>query len=154
MTDLETALNAIDGTVDAILNPLVESGDATEIVYGTKDRKAPEPPFIRVAYIDDATIETTTIGGMGNNEAWIQPIRIGSTIKELDNPRLGFKTARALISKARNLLLANRQFYLPEIVRNVDSSKIQTVPYPFGKKSTLYGAGTILNVHFIIDNKI
>jgi hypothetical protein len=154
MVTLATALNSIDGAITGYLAPMITNQDITEIVFGTKDRKAPTPPYIRIAYIEDAKCDNTTIGTASNREEWNQPIHIGSVVKELDNPQTGFQEARSLISIARGYLLQNRQFGLPNIVRKVDSSTIKTVPYPFDKKRTLYGAGTILNINFIINNTI
>lgn len=154
MTDLETALNSIDEELIGLLSPLIETGDITELVFGVKSRNTPTPPFIRIAYLKDAKCDNTTIGSIGNREEWNQPIHIGSTVKEIDSPEQGFRDARALISKARTQILNNRQLNIPEIVRKIDSDTIQTVPYPFGKKMNLYGAGTILNINFVINNKI
>jgi hypothetical protein len=74
-------------------------------------------------------------------------------VKELESPQQGFRDARAILSDARGYLLADRQFGLPNIVRKVDSTNIKTVPYPMGKKMSLYGAGTVLNINFIINNE-
>ena len=152
MTDLEAAIDAIDNQLDSILNPLVLDETVTKIAYGTKWRRGekPDPPFLQIVY-DEAVIDET--GSTGRREYWKQPIKIGSTVKNTDDPKEGFREARRIVSKARNLLLADRQFGIPEIVRTVESTKIVTVPFPFGDKTSLYGAGTVLNVFFMIDNK-
>jgi len=150
MTDLENAIDAIDIQLDSILNPLVLDEIITTIAYGTKWREKPDPPFLQTVY-DTADINET--GSTGRREYWNQPIKVGSTVKNTDDPKEGFREARRIVSKARNLLLAERQLGIPEIVRTVESSKIVTVPFPFGGKTSLYGAGTTLNIFFMIDNK-
>ena len=152
MVTLATAFDNIENAILGLLAPMITNGDITEIVIGTKDRKAPKPPYIRIAYIKPATCENTTMGTIGNKESWIQPIHIGSVVRELDEPYAGFGEARELISIARGYLLADRQLGVPDTVRTVNSTEIVTVPYPIGKKMTLYGAGTVLNVNFIVNN--
>lgn len=152
MTDYEEALTMMSNSVETILTPLVEDETIAELVIGPKSRGAPLLPYIKCLY-GDAECDTTTLGSLGNREVWMIPLMVGSTVKELENPQTGMILASSLVSKARNLLLTNRQLNLPSIVRKVDSYKIQNVPYPFGKKKTLYGAGTILNIYFIIDNQ-
>jgi hypothetical protein len=152
MTDLETAMNLIDTQLDQIMHPLMENGTITQIIFGVKTRRTPKTPFLRVVY-GTATILDTNMGSTGQHETWIQPVKIGSTVEELENPQKGYRHARTIISQARNLLLTNRQLNLPEIVRKVDSSELVTVPFPFGNKNTLYGAGTTLNIIFMINNQ-
>lgn len=128
---------------------MIDAGDIKEIVYGTKTRTTPKPPFLQVVY-DTATCDNTTFGQV---ETWTQPIKIGSTVKENKDPQVGFNNARALISDARNYLLANRDFGIPGVVRTVKSTEIITVPFPFGDKLALYGAGTTIELIFIINNE-
>jgi len=73
-------------------------------------------------------------------------------VKEPLEPVDGVLSAADIVSKARTLLLSNRQLNLPQLVRKVDSTSIEMLPYPIGKKRTLYGAGARFKVYFVIDN--
>lgn len=152
MTDFEDALTQISDSIETSLNTLISDDTVSEVIVGSKTRGALQYPYLKFIY-DIAKCDNTTIGSIGNNEAWTVPVRVGAVVKETDSPQTGMIAAASIISKARNLLLTDRQLGIPNIVRKVDSNEIQIVPYPFGKKKTLYGAGTILNILFIINNE-
>jgi hypothetical protein len=152
MTDLRTALTQITDSINTTLTSLVTSGDIEEVIIGSKKRGNLKYPHIKFIF-DIAKCNNTTIGSIGNNEAWTLPVKIGATVKEIESPEDGMIEAAGLVSDARNLLLSDRQLGIPSVVRKVDSDSIEIVPFPFGKKKTLYGAGTVLNVVFIINNE-
>lgn len=146
----------VSGQIETILKPLLDDEEVTEIIIGEKTRGVPEAPYISVV-LDTANLEQTT--SLGGTESWTIPVKIKAIVREPDEPLRGRSIARSLISKARTLLLSSRQLNTPEIVRKVDSNQIVVPPYPFAlttnKKAQriYYGAGAILNVLVLIDNK-
>lgn len=156
MTSIGTAITTINTRLTEVLTPLITDNKIRSIEHGTRFTKPPDPPYLQIVY-GKLKIDNTTIGGMGNNEAWQVPIHIGSTVKELENPSNGYMNTLNIISEARDLILTNRQLGLPNIIRKIDSNEIDLVPYPFtlakNGKRTLYGAGTILDLLIIINNK-
>ena len=85
------------------------------------------------------------MGGIGQLESWNVEIKLRVVNRE-SNPRIGMNKAMEIISKAREYLLDDRQIGIPAIVRKIDMTKIEPVPYPLDKKKTLYGATGTFNV--------
>lgn len=153
MTDLGTAFSTINNQVIELLNPLINDGTINEIVFGGKSRGAPKPPSLGVIPDEDLDCDSTTLGSTGNVEAWFYPLRIRGLFKEMNNPVDGYNGAFNITSKARNLILAQRQLQIPLIVRKVDSSRVRVVPFPLNKKMTLYGADAHFKIFLVVNNK-
>lgn len=151
MTDYYQALTNIEGSLNTILTPLQDDGTVEDLFFSEKSKGTPGLPFLNILFFP-TTIDMTTIGSIGNNESWILDLRIRAVVKEIESPMNGVRAAADIVSKARNLILTNRQLNLPNLVRKVDSKSIEIVPYPINKKKTLYGAGAQFNVHFVINN--
>ncbi len=150
-SDFESALRAISDSIETSLTTMVTDGTVEEVIFGTKTRGTINYPNLQFKF-DIMKIDMTTMGSIGNIEAWKVPVRIAAIVKEVNDPQDGMITAAGIISTARNLLLVDRQLGIPTVVRKVDSKEIEIIPYPLNKKKTLYGAGTILEVLFIITN--
>jgi len=151
MTNLEEALDGIFTQFISILQPMIADSQIKSIEQGAKTRGAPEMPHLKL-FFGPIIVDNTTMGSIGNKESWIAEVRLISNVKELDEPKDGFISAVTLISNARKLLMAQRQLGLETIVRRVDSKSIDLVPFGYGQKGTVYSAGAIFRVVFVIDN--
>lgn len=156
MTDFKDALDSIMDVTDSYAQILLNTNVINSYIYGSKYRDKIKLPLLQIAF--DTVKPTIETMGSGSRETWQLPLMVGCTVKELENPRNGFLTAANIISQFRNLILEHpRNMTTPSIIRKVDSAGINLVPYAFSSpkikgKNTLYGAGTTINVYFVIDN--
>ena len=151
MTDLATAFSTIHTAIETILTPLISDETITGIQLGGKQREKINPPSLGIIPLTMDIMQTSI--GSGKREGWIYPIRIRGLYKEITNPQTGFAGALNIVSEARNLILAERQLNTPQIVRKVDSDKIEIIPFPIGKKSSLYAADAYFKIYYIINNE-
>lgn len=151
MTDYLQAQNLIMDQVESLLHPMIDDETITEVIFESKTRGTPEPPFLQI-FMGPDDIDMTTIGSIGNNEVWVMELAIVAVSKNLTDPVLGITEAKGLVSTARNLLLTNRQLYLPSLVRKVDSKQITPSRRVFKKKKPIYGATAIFRITYIINN--
>lgn len=159
--NLEDALELLNSTLETILTPLTlpgepleEGGDPVdplikELIFGPKVRGTPEVPHLKVIY-GPITPNLVTMGSIGNREAWDLELKLGAVVKEGGDPVTGQLKAVKILSAARDLILADRTLGIRPLVRTVESTGIEIVPYPFGKKQTLYGAGHRFKIALIL----
>jgi len=150
MTTLADAFIAINGALTEYLTPMLEDQTINELVIGGKQRGSPKPPSLGIIYYPIPESETTI--GSTARTSYEQEIRIRGLVKELENPTDGFMAAVGLVSTAQNLILQHRQLGIPDIVRDVKNTKIEVVPFPIGKKASMYAADSYFKILFIIDN--
>lgn len=151
MTDLKDAYYGINSNITNIINPLVEDKTIKEFVVGIKQKGMPQPPAL--GWIpEDMMIDDTMLGSTGQREAWNYTARLRSLVKSTNDPVLGMTDAVDVLSKARNLILTTRNLGLPQIVRQIESTKITPIPFPIGKKMSLYAADCTFKILFYITN--
>jgi hypothetical protein len=151
MTDLSTAFDSIHTALETLLTPMITNNTINQIKLGGKQREKINPPSLGIIPLPMDTLQTSI--GSGKRETWTYPIRLRGLYKELTTPQDGFSGALNIVSEARNLILAERQLGIPATVRKVDSTKIEVIPFPVGKKSSLYAADAYFNIYYIIDNE-
>lgn len=152
MTDLSDAYTGINTQIRATVDTLLTEGVVNEIVFNGKQKGGVNPPSLGIIS-EDIDIDDTMMGGSGTREAWSYQVRIRSLVKSHEDPILAMTEAVDILSEARNLILADRRLGLPEIVIKIDSSKVRPIPFPIGKKTSLYAADCYFNILFYINNE-
>lgn len=127
-------------TVETNEGGLLEEIESVRL--GDRSKPSPEPPVVWIMP-DTAHIfqETSLV------ETWALPIVLSVVYLERDDPELGYKNANRLAALARSVVIKDRRLGLPDFVQDV-----QSVAYIPSKSElrdgNLYGAGTIVNIHF------
>ena len=151
MTDYSDAQDAIELALTTILQPLIDDDTITELIFGGKVRGAPEPPYLQV-FFGEEDFESTSLGS-GGREAVELSVDLVGVSKELDEPHDGQKNGKRIVSKARNLVLADRKLGIPSIVRMVTSSKIMPAYRARKGKKTIFAGATTLKILYTINNQ-
>lgn len=151
MTDYAEAQDAIELALTTLLTPLITDETITELIFGGKTRGAPEPPYLQI-FFGEEDFEATNIGS-GVREPVELSVDLVGVAKELFEPHTGQKEGKRIVSKARNLILADRRLGIPSIVRMVTSSKINPAYRAQKGKKTMFAGATTLKILYIIDNQ-
>ena len=151
MTDYAEAQDMIEEALTTLLTPLITNGTINELIFGGKVRGAPEPPYLQI-FFGEEDFESTNIGS-GVREPVELLVDLVGVAKELYEPHDGQKEGKRIISKARNLILADRKLGIPSLVRLVTSSKISPAYRAQKGKKTVFAGATTLKITYIIDNQ-
>lgn len=149
MSDIYDALWALTTQINAGLIELKTDGTIEDMIPFNKSSGSPGTPYIKWIF-EDLREDYETFGASDSIEAWKIDLKVACVVKEINTPIDGVFRAISIANQVKKILQSDKQLGIPTIVRYIKSKKYDIVPYPLNKKKTLYGAGYVAEIGFIV----